>query len=147
MRISDWSSDVCSSDLKNVKQDNLSLRVPVWPTAVDFLHEKESGQLNMLVMGSGHKHVRLYDTRAQRRPVTSMEVQDFRVTSVASLHDDHSVLVGNTAGDCFVVDVRKMAKIHPLKGGAGSIRELHVTSDNKYATEVGLDRLLRVYSV
>lgn len=132
---------------KNVKLDNLSLRVPVWPTAIDFFHEKDSGQLHMLVMGSGHKHVRLYDTRAQRRPVGSMEVEDFRVTSIASLHDDRTVLVGNTAGDCFAVDVRKMVKMYPLKGGAGSIRQLHVTPDNKYASTVGLDRWLRVYSV
>src|SRR3546814_4222251 len=50
MRISDWSSDVCSSDLKHVQ------------SAVDKAKDKESG---FRLMGFGHRVYKNFDPRAK----------------------------------------------------------------------------------
>src|SRR3546814_7488407 len=48
MRISDWSSDVCSSDLKAMANNRVSLRIDIIP---DRLHDKDFvlGQLETLL--------------------------------------------------------------------------------------------------
>jgi len=62
---------------KNVPRDNLDLRVPIWITAMHFLSP------TTLVTGTAYKQIRLYDIRAKQRPVSSMELGDYRVSALS----------------------------------------------------------------
>ena len=61
----------CTCAIVQVRPDKLDLRVPVWVNEVGFA--PDSGPHPVLVVGTGHGHVRLYDTAAQRRPVYSTQ--------------------------------------------------------------------------
>jgi WD40 repeat protein len=76
---------------KNVPNDFLSLRIPIWITGLSFMRTNDTYSEHELVAGTGHKHVRLYDVRAKRAPVVTMDIGDFRVTSIAPHIDGRSV--------------------------------------------------------
>ena len=60
--------------------DKLGLRVPVWVNEVGFT--PDSGPQPVLVTGTGYGQVRLYDTRAQRRPLFSTEYGTEPITAL-----------------------------------------------------------------
>src|SRR3546814_7718532 len=75
MRISDWSSDVCSSDLGPAEQVRLALPVAVFPEAEAARSAQDIGVLVQLAMrrrddvavfirGQGHDLVHLFDRGA-----------------------------------------------------------------------------------
>ena len=63
-----------------MRPDKLQLRVPVWVTQISFVPEVDSSSL--VAVGTGHHQIRLYDTRAQRRPLYSQEFGDTVVTAM-----------------------------------------------------------------
>ncbi len=63
------SNYLSSFEAKNVPQDKLRLRVPVWITCLSFL-----GADNKVVTGTAYKHMRVYDTKADRRPIMSIDI-------------------------------------------------------------------------
>lgn len=80
----------------NVPDDWLKMRVPIYVTAVKFMKPLEDSISGAhIVTGTGHKHVRLYDTRASQQPVLSIDTSDeFRVTSIQPSPDTNYVYVG-----------------------------------------------------
>lgn len=66
--------------LDQVHPDKLQLRVPIWVSQISFVPEVESSSL--VVVGTGHHQIRLYDIRAQRRPLYSQEFGDAMVTAM-----------------------------------------------------------------
>ena len=138
---------------RNVPHDNLNLRVPIWITAIQFESDLNTTSNAKIVTGTGYKHVRLYDVQAQRRPVISLDIGDFRVTSVSmgdSIGDRSSnsftVYVGDTSGGFTLWDLRTQKKLHALKGCAGSIRSIQMHPSHSAIGCAGLDRFVRVYS-
>ena len=63
-----------------VRSDALDLRVPVWDNQMAFT--PDSGPQPILVVGTGYGNVRLYDTRAQRRPVFSTKYGNEPITAL-----------------------------------------------------------------
>ncbi|KAL3246881.1 hypothetical protein MRX96_057387 [Rhipicephalus microplus] len=58
---------------KNVRNDFLDLRVPVWVTDMDFLKDSEK-----IIAITGHHQVRVYDPNSrQRRPVVDFEFDEY----------------------------------------------------------------------
>ncbi|CAM9209091.1 unnamed protein product, partial [Ectocarpus fasciculatus] len=130
---------------KNVPHDFLSLRVPVWVTSLSFMRTNDCYSEHEIVTGTGHKHVRMYDVRAKRQPVLSIDIGDFRVTSIAPHIDGSSVFVGDTSGGFNIWDVRNSARTAVLSGATGSIRDCAVHPYGSTVATVSLDRFLRVY--
>ena len=86
---------------KNVSNDKLRLRVPIWITAVGFIDDDSSSVSGAtIVSGTGYKQVRLYDTRVKRQPITSIDIGEYRVTSIMPSKDceSHAVYVADTSG-------------------------------------------------
>jgi ribosome biogenesis protein NSA1 len=133
---------------KNVPHDKLNLRVPIWITALSFLSPcKESEGSDKVVAGTGHKHVRVYDVKASRQPVVSIDIgDDFRVTAICPSRDGHSVYVGDTSGGLYMWDLRTQRRVYTLKGSTGSIRSLQMNTSGNQVASVGLDRYLRIYN-
>jgi len=130
---------------KNVSNDFLSLRVPVWVTALSFMKTNDVFSEHEIVTGTGHKHVRLYDVRARRQPVLSMDIGDFRVTTLAPHIDGSSVFVGDTSGGFNLWDVRSSKRAAVLSGATGSIRHCATHPYGSTVATVSLDRFLRLY--
>jgi len=76
-----------------VRHDSLDLRVPVWVTEVGFT--PGGGTQPTVAVGTGYHQVRLYDTRAQRRPIYSTGFGDSPVTALTVLEDGRCVLTWN----------------------------------------------------
>jgi hypothetical protein len=136
----------------NVPFDKLRLRVPIWITSLSFMQpQKDSISKANLVTGTGHKHIRLYDTSAGQRPVCSLDCGEFRVSSLCvgaspdGVEMPHQVYVGDVSGGLNMWDLRMNRKVGTMKGSVGSIRDIQMDSSNSYLASVGLDRILHVY--
>lgn len=122
---------------RNVPNDKLDMRRPVWVGAVRFITD------HTLLIGTKHKQLRIYDTRAQRRPVSELDnATDHAVRQLVLLSHENA-LVADIAGTVLSFDLRQLRLIARHVGPAGSIRGLarHPTVDTLFAA-VGLDRKL-----
>jgi WD40 repeat protein len=72
---------------RNVPPTKLDLRVPVAITDVHFA----SADGTRLITGTAHHQVRVYDTKAARRPVLDVSVGAYPVKSLAVLPDGQYV--------------------------------------------------------
>ena len=128
---------------KNVKNDWLNLRVPVWVTCARFVPNSEK-----IYTATGHHQVRLYDTKAQRRPVLDMSFDEYPITALSLCpKDENQVVVGNTVGKLAVLDVRKGRPVQVFKGLAGAVRAVEHHPILPVIASCGLDRYLHIHSV
>ncbi|XP_028161050.1 WD repeat-containing protein 74-like isoform X2 [Ostrinia furnacalis] len=126
---------------KNLPHDWLQLRRPVWVSDLTFL-PNEGG--NLLAVCSRHGYVRLYDTRAQRRPVCNVEFT-MAATCMAPSFDERQVLVGFGRGQLHQVDLRKGKPDKGFKGSAGAITDITTVAEGRLIVSTSLDRQLRVH--
>ncbi|XP_071041287.1 WD repeat-containing protein 74 isoform X2 [Parasteatoda tepidariorum] len=126
---------------KNVRNDFLDLRVPVWITDMKFQ------ELNKIVTCTRHHQVRLYDTRAQRRPVIDMEFEKYPLMSLSLAHNENQIVVGSSRGRMALIDLRKKLLVHVFKGFAGSIRCVQCHPTQPLVASCGLDRFLRIHEL
>ena len=96
---------------------------------------------------TGHHHIRLYDTRAQRRPIQSIELGERPFTRCSVSPDDRVLITGDTTGRVTGVDLRTLRMMGVYKGATGSIRDIAIHATGKYLATVGLDRIMRVYDM
>ena len=66
-----------------------------WTTCLTWL---PCGSEHRLVSGTAHHKVRLYDTKAQKRPVFELRWRDARVTRVVAQPDGNYVWAANARG-------------------------------------------------
>jgi len=126
---------------RNVPHDFLDARRPVWVSAAQFLSE------TTLLIGTRHRQLRVYDTRAQRRPVAELEAStEHAVRSLLAL-DDATALLGDVAGDVRTFDLRKLRVKARYPGPAGSVRALakHPRAPTLLFAAAGLDRHVHVW--
>ncbi|XP_060066310.1 WD repeat-containing protein 74-like [Ylistrum balloti] len=128
---------------KNVKNDWLNLRVPVWVIQTRFLPQSEK-----LVTTTGHHQIRVYDPKAQRRPVLDFPYDEYPITALSTWgNQDNKVIVGNTHGQMALIDLRKGAMVQQYKGFAGGIRCIQCHESQPLVASCGLDRFLRVHDL
>ncbi|XP_046558535.1 WD repeat-containing protein 74-like [Haliotis rubra] len=129
---------------KNVKNDWLNLRVPVWVMGVQFLPGSDK-----VVTSTGHHQVRVYDPQSsQRRPVLDIEVDEYPLTAISLRYDqDNQVLVGNTQGKMALVDLRNGKVMQVYKGFAGGIRDIKCHPSKPLVASCGLDRHIRIHDI
>ncbi|CAM9802466.1 unnamed protein product [Pylaiella littoralis] len=151
-----WDVDTgqCTWKAKNVPHDFLDLRQPVWittlcPLAVQGVSNGGGGSAGagttQLVVGTAHRQVRLYDTRAQKRPTHSVDADEHGITTIAVAPDGREVVVADTAGLVRVLDLRKIKWGRRFEGPAGSVRGLAFHPTLPVLACVGLDRMARIY--
>uniref|UniRef100_A0A914CRI0 tRNA:m(4)X modification enzyme TRM13 n=1 Tax=Acrobeloides nanus TaxID=290746 RepID=A0A914CRI0_9BILA len=128
---------------KNVRPDFLELRVPVNVTNARFL-----GDTGRIVTTTGTHHIRIYDPRAQRRPIHELEWLDEPIHALSLCNRPEHVIVGNTKGDMSLFDLRgKINPIHKYRGFAGAIRSIDAHPTAPYVVSCGVDRIVRVHEV
>lgn len=161
---------------KNLPPDPQTLlQQPMWTTSIQFLHTptsttKSNGLTPLLATGTAYKQVQIYDIRTSsstttRRPVlyTPEQLLSHRITTLCQLPDGNTLAVGDSIGDCHLLDMRKMhsgkqfsAKFKNAKeeiglgrlvGPGGSIRQLSMHPTLPYLACVGLDRKMWTWDV
>ena len=142
---------------KNVPHDEVRLEVPVWISGIAFMPtgSGDSGggtspkdcAGNIIATGTGHKHIRMYDTRMQRQPCQSWGMGDFRVTNVVpSYQNEQHLYVADCAGGLLMYDLRNGRRIRTLNGFDGSIRDVchdvSIVVENKNYKSLLIDHLI-----
>ncbi|CAI5452392.1 unnamed protein product [Caenorhabditis angaria] len=128
---------------RNVQNDMLGLEIPIMCTDVRFI----PGQNTILEATKLHE-MRLYDPRAQRRPVKQMKFMENPIMSTGLTFRENYVLAANSIGEMGLFDLR--SKIHPVckfKGQAGSIRSIEGHPTVPLCASVGIDRFLRIHDL
>ncbi|CAH2062522.1 unnamed protein product, partial [Iphiclides podalirius] len=127
---------------KNLPLDWLQLRPPVWVSGLVFL--PGSGGRELAVC-SRHGYVRLYDTRAQRRPVCNVTFPKMAATCIETSFDERQVLVGFGRGQLQQVDLRRGRPDKGFKGCVGAVTSVAVHRPLRLLVTTSLDRHLRVH--
>lgn len=128
---------------KNVPPDMLGLEIPIMITDARFI----PGENTILEATKLHE-MRLYDPRAQRRPVKKMVFMENPIMSTSLTYKTNNILAANSIGEMGLFDLR--SKVHPVckfKGQAGSIRSIDGHPTMPLAASVGIDRFLRVHDL
>lgn len=129
---------------KNVPHDDLELQVPVWIRDLAFISQDSH---HLVLTGSAHRHVRVYDTKAQRRPVQSITFGDHPITSVLATPGRHTFVVADSTGDINALDRRMLKhRLGRYVGPGGAIKSLSSHAGGRpYFAATGLDRKVYVY--
>ncbi|KAM3958650.1 LOW QUALITY PROTEIN: WD repeat domain 74 lethal (2) k09848 [Aphomia sociella] len=126
---------------KNLPNDWLQLRRPIWVSDLTFL----PGEGELAAVCSRHGYVRLYDTRAQRRPVCNVDFNAMAAVCIAPSFDERNVLVGFGRGQLHQVDLRKGRPDKGFKGAAGAITDVLAVPGERLIISTSLDRHLRIH--
>lgn len=144
LQLWDVESSKCTFAAKNVRHDNLDLRVPVWVSDIDFMPLSSK-----VVICSKYGHVRIYDPNGQqRRPVFNFQIPEQSLTACSVTGSGSKIIVGSGSGHMCAVDIRSKGLVcHQYKGSVGSIRAIvcHPVEDLLFS--VGLDRFIKIHSV
>eukprot|EP00607_Mallomonas_marina_P009483 CAMPEP_0182420632 /NCGR_PEP_ID=MMETSP1167-20130531/5568_1 /TAXON_ID=2988 /ORGANISM="Mallomonas Sp, Strain CCMP3275" /LENGTH=344 /DNA_ID=CAMNT_0024596833 /DNA_START=295 /DNA_END=1329 /DNA_ORIENTATION=- len=158
LQLWDISSKKSIWSAKNVPHDNLSLRVPIWITAITFLNsnqnnsetdttEKNAEPTVTILTGTAYKQLRLYDVRSKRQPQFSIDIGDFSVTAILPGVTDYTVYIADVSGGLYLWDLRNKRRVSTLKGNVASIRDLQTNTSRNSIVSVGLERFARLYDI
>ena len=93
------------------------------------------------------KELRLYDTRAQARPVYNLELGEFALKSVAVSPEASEVAAGDVSGGVFLCDLRSGGVRGKFRPMAGSCRAVAFHPTLPLLAACGLDRHVHLYDV
>ncbi|GAV53340.1 hypothetical protein ZYGR_0AI06240 [Zygosaccharomyces rouxii] len=152
---------------KNVKNDRLDMRVPVWPTAMKFLQPSKSdtadkSKLNFqFVVITRWSHLAHYSTQYGRRPIIykqlfenrepleQLEIDDDSITSLGNIStdkfQDFALITTDTRKNVYKYDIsgRLLAKLGngDISGAVSFVKKV----EPGYILQGGLDRYARVF--
>ena len=128
---------------KNISHDWLQLRVPVSVNDLCFL----TNDKHVVTVGK-YGHVRLYDPKAQRRPVVNLEIKEEAITTVSACTQDRQVVCGTGKGKMNLIDLRKTGKIlNTYKGPVGAVTAIAVSKIEPLLLSTSFDRYLYVHDL
>ncbi|KJH45992.1 WD domain, G-beta repeat protein [Dictyocaulus viviparus] len=133
----------CLWSAKNVPPNFLGLEVPI--TCTDARYVNQSG---VIIEATKLHELRMYDPRAQRRPVKLIPFMDVPLTAVSKCYRANHIIAANSVGEMGLFDLR--SKVHPVckyKGQAGAIRSIDAHPTAPYVATCGIDRFLRVHDI
>ncbi|XP_012230167.2 WD repeat-containing protein 74-like [Linepithema humile] len=126
---------------KDLPHDALQLRLPICITDLNLLPGTQT-----IATVSKYGYIRLYDSRAQRRPVINMQIQDKSWSCLSVTSKDKHIIVGSTIGTMNLVDLRKCGfLLKTYKGFTGAVTGITCSTSNPYIASVSLDRHLRIH--
>ncbi|OAQ31806.1 WD40 repeat-like protein [Linnemannia elongata AG-77] len=135
---------------KNVKNDYLDLRVPVWNTDLQFLNQYDTSRI---AVGTRNHQIRVYDVKSgARRPAVDAEVGEMPVVAMANGKDGSEIVFSDTVTNVYSVDTLTGAIIGQYKGFTGVATALatFIPFENDSTTHlvtVAMDRCLRVHEM
>ncbi|KAJ2505953.1 Ribosome biogenesis protein nsa1 (NOP7-associated protein 1) [Coemansia sp. RSA 2052] len=128
---------------KNVSNDFLDMRVPVWITDMQFIGDNTTTPT--IAVSTGYKQIRIYDARAQQRPVHDWNVSKHLINHILVSHTKPELFFADNEGNLQLMDLRTGRIIGGYKGIAGAVKAIALSEDGTKVAAAGLDRFLRVY--
>ncbi|KAJ2613385.1 Ribosome biogenesis protein nsa1 (NOP7-associated protein 1) [Coemansia sp. RSA 1365] len=128
---------------KNVGNDSLDLRMPVWITDMQFMDDNASTPL--VAVSTGHRQIRIYDAKAQQRPVLDWEVSKHPIYHILASHVRPEMFFADNMGNVQQLDTRMGRVVGGYKGISGAVKAMAISEDGSMIAAAGLDRFLRVY--
>ncbi|KAJ2823986.1 Ribosome biogenesis protein nsa1 (NOP7-associated protein 1) [Coemansia furcata] len=128
---------------KNVCHDFLDMRVPVWITDLQFMDDNTTNPT--IAISTGYKQIRIYDAKAQQRPVHDWEVSKHPINHILVSHAKQELFFSDNEGNLQKMDLRTGRIIGGYKGIAGAVKAIALSEDGSKVAAAGLDRFLRVY--
>ncbi|KAG0297592.1 WD repeat-containing protein 74 [Linnemannia gamsii] len=135
---------------KNVKNDYLDLRVPVWNTDVQFLNQYDTSRI---AVGTRNHQIRVYDIKSgARRPAVDAEVGEMPVVAMANGKDGSEIVFSDTVTNVYSIDTLTGAIIGQYKGFTGVATALATfipfeDDSTAHLVTVAMDRCLRVHEM
>ncbi|XP_076231030.1 WD repeat domain 74 lethal (2) k09848 [Calliopsis andreniformis] len=143
LKLYDLETQKQKFEAKNVPHDWLQLRVPVWISDIDFFPSTEQ-----IVTVGKYGHIRLYDPKAQRRPVVNVEEKNEAWTTLSLTPKEKQIIVGSGKGKMNLVDLRNPGRIlNTYKGFEGGVTGIACSTIEPYVVSVSLDRHLRIHHI
>ncbi|KAJ2993716.1 WD repeat-containing protein 74 [Globomyces sp. JEL0801] len=129
---------------KNVRNDKLDMRVNVWITDLQWLNPDNYEEL---LVATGYHHIRTYNTKLQKRPLTSFTFGEYPIKCIAFLKNDSQseFLISDTVGNLTSIDSTSGQVVGKYKGIAGAVSGVYACQNSSHVISIGLDRHLRVY--
>ncbi|KAF7637889.1 hypothetical protein Mgra_00002594 [Meloidogyne graminicola] len=146
LKIWNLAEQKCVFVAKNVRPDNLELRVPVWVTNCRFLDESE----NCLATSTGNAQIRLYDVRAQRRPVLQQSWLEEPINALSTCCRERHLLAGNSRGELGLFDFRSSSTnrlVAKYKGFSGAIKSIDASNNQPNFLSCGVDRFAILHNL
>ncbi|KAJ1788775.1 Ribosome biogenesis protein nsa1 (NOP7-associated protein 1) [Coemansia sp. RSA 2399] len=129
---------------KNVADDNLGLRVPVWVTDMQFLSDDAASP--RVAVSTGHRQIRIYDAKTGARPTHNWDgVSKHPIYHILASHMKPELFFADNMGNFQQLDLRMGKVVGGYKGIAGAVRSMALSEDGTMVAEAGLDRFVRVY--
>ncbi|KAG0374235.1 WD repeat-containing protein 74 [Mortierella sp. AD032] len=135
---------------KNVKNDYLDLRVPVWNTDLQFLNQYDTSRI---AVGTRNHQIRVYDLKGgARRPAIDAEVGEMPVVAMTNGKDGSEIVFSDTVTNVYSVDTLTGAIIGQYKGFTGVTTALATftpfeDASTTHLVTVAMDRCLRVHEM
>ncbi|KAJ2583374.1 Ribosome biogenesis protein nsa1 (NOP7-associated protein 1) [Coemansia sp. RSA 1836] len=119
------------------------MRVPVWITDMQFIGDNTTTPT--IAVSTGYKQIRIYDARAQQRPVHDWNVSKHLINHILVSHTKPELFFADNEGNLQLMDLRTGRIIGGYKGIAGAVKAIALSEDGTKVAAAGLDRFLRVY--
>ncbi|KAF0560684.1 WD40 repeat-like protein [Gigaspora margarita] len=133
---------------KNVRSDFLDLRCPVWVTEIQFLNDQD---YTKIVTGTRFHQIRLYDIKAQRRPVFEASIGHKMVVSIAITQSQNEIIFSDTIGNIFTCDLRTGRNLGQYKGfpkgSNGCVTDLTIHHNSSSLVSASADQHLHVHKL
>ncbi|KAI0646948.1 hypothetical protein C8Q79DRAFT_1009105 [Trametes meyenii] len=131
---------------KNLPNDHLGLRQPVYNTALTYLQPSTSSAHQHLLAGTANGNVRRYDTRAARKPVADWKGvgKTGGIGTVEKGFHEHEVFVADRGCTLAALDLRNGRTIYTYKGLSGAISS--VAPAHALLASAAQDRFVRLHS-
>lgn len=143
LKLFDLEKKVTTFTAKNVSNDWLQLRTPISVTDLCF-----STNDKQIVTAGRYGHIRLYDPKAQRRPVVNLEMKEEALTTISPCVQDRQFVCGTGRGRMNMIDLRKTGKIlNTYKGAVGAITAVAVSKIDPCIVSTSFDRYLYVHDI
>jgi ribosome biogenesis protein NSA1 len=128
---------------KNVSHNWLELRVPISVNDLCFLTNNKE-----IVTISRYGYIRMYDTKAQRRPVINLEMKEESLSKLTPCTQDKQIICGSGKGRMNMIDFRNSGRIlNTYKGPVGGVTGIAVDKTDQYIVSISLDRYLYVHDL
>ncbi|ODV88447.1 hypothetical protein CANCADRAFT_46332 [Tortispora caseinolytica NRRL Y-17796] len=159
-------SGVSRFKAKNVKNDELDLRVPVWVSDIQFLDiNRPASEGYRIAISTRYGQIRIYETNVSRRPIRDVEASEYPIVALTiGLADDYLIFSNAQAETCMFNAATGQigGKFRGASGSTLTLESGYVygtdsdTEDSRRDKSVpvrgiiatgSLDRVLRVYNV
>jgi ribosome biogenesis protein NSA1 len=143
VRLFDLEAKQHSWTAKNLANDFLDMRQPVWVNDLQFVCEAP----HQIALVTAYHQVRLYDTKAQRRPVINQLVGELPLTALV-LKSSSNLIFGDTQGNITEFDLRNCKVVGTYKGlgGGMGVGGLALHPSQPVLASGSLDRFFRLHS-